>query len=128
MPLLRRKKKKSISEVKNVIKSDRQSSFFSDHVIKEFSVAHCSCELYFPEPSLSYDKFGAIKEICDTGDSLTLLWSKQCTVHICEIPNVPTDLMVTLEDTGENCEVLFIFFNKTSQFLYLHVFFIDFLF
>ncbi|KAL4234057.1 hypothetical protein ACF0H5_005711 [Mactra antiquata] len=86
-------------------KSTRKS-FFTDQVIQKHSIAHCLCELYFPEPSLTYDESGAVKDICLSGD-LTLVWSRYCIVHVCEIDGVRADFPFTLEDTGQENEVCF---------------------
>lgn len=104
MPLLRRNKDKLKFRTGKV--QQTRGSFFSDRVIQDFSVGNCKCELYFPEPSLTYDKFGAIKDICISGDSVTLKWSKQCTLHILEVPNVPPSFAFAIDDTGQDCEVL----------------------
>jgi len=103
MPLIGRKKKKTLPQIQKT--AEERGSFFSDRVIKNFSVAHSKCELYFPEPSLTLDEFGALKDVCISGDALTLKWNKQCTLHICEIPNVPGDFTFAIDDTGQDCEV-----------------------
>lgn len=82
----------------------KHPTYFSDQVIEKYSVAHYPCELYFPEPSLTFDEFGAVKDVCLSGD-LELVWSKYCVVHLCKIPDVPNDTPFTLADTGQENEV-----------------------
>lgn len=108
MPLIRKKRVKNKPQPTK--EQQVRGSFFSDRVINDFSVGSCKCELYFPEPSLTYDEFGAIKDICISGDSVTLKWSKQCTLHICAIPNVPPSFTFAIDDTGQDCEVLKVLF------------------
>lgn len=109
-----RKKKKQVKHIQQQVQKQRQS-YFSDQVIQDFSVTACPCELYFPEPSVTFDEFGAIKDVCLSGDALTILWNKHCIVHLCEIQGVAPNFPFTLEDTGQECEVwIFLLFIRIS--------------
>ena len=84
-------------------KKKKRQSFFSDQLIKDYSITHCPCELYFPEPSVKLDEFGAIKEVCLSGE--TLQWSKHCILHVCEVPGLSPSSQFTFDSTGQDCEV-----------------------
>ncbi|XP_052816641.1 ranBP-type and C3HC4-type zinc finger-containing protein 1-like isoform X2 [Mya arenaria] len=83
---------------------NRRRCFYTDQLVKDYSVGRSLCELYFPSPSLDLDEFGAIKEVCISGD-LEMISTKDCTIHLCEIPNFPANCPFHLDDTGQTSEV-----------------------
>ncbi|KAH3772946.1 hypothetical protein DPMN_174293 [Dreissena polymorpha] len=82
----------------------RRSVYFMDELIKDLSIAHCCCQLYFLKPNFNLDKYGAVKEVFSSGD-LELLSMKQCTVHLCVVRNGVDETNFTLEGTAQSNEL-----------------------
>lgn len=80
-----------------------QTHFFSDQVIRDFSVISCQGALFFPEPLVHLDEFGAISDV--PKERATLRFNNDCIVHLCEIPGVPPEFHLAIDDTGEECKV-----------------------
>ena len=97
-------------------KDKKRHSMFVEDLIQENSKVHCTCELYVPEPTFKYDDFGAVKEICLSGDVENFLWSKHCTVHLCELPFYDPNVPISLVAIGVDFEVCFIFSFVSSFF------------
>jgi len=93
MPFLKRSKQKK-----------RRKSFYTDDVVRDFSIGHSQCQLYFPQPHINLDEFGAIKDVCLSGD-LEMTSTKECTIHLCAIPHVSENAPFTLDSTGQSSEV-----------------------
>lgn len=79
-----------------------QTNFFCDQVIRDFSMSQCSCEVYFPEPTVTLDEFGAIQSVHLSEGNVALQFINSCLVYLCEIPGIPPKFQFSIEDTVDD--------------------------
>lgn len=82
-----------------------QTHFFSDQVICDFSILQCPCDLYFPEPTVTFNESGAIQSVHLSEGNVTLQFNSSCFVHICEIPGIEPKFHFSIDDSGQDCKV-----------------------
>ena len=91
-----------------------RQSFYSDQLIRDNSCARCGCELYLPYPSLdAIDTRGHldVQGVGDEGPGPGPPLGKHCTVYLCEVPVLDSNFVLTLEDTGQDAEVVYSILN-----------------